>query len=255
MAILAIDSGNSYIKWGLYEANQWLKKGKVYQNDFSLLAIEFKQLSKPQIVVVSHVGSAVARCEIANIITSLYALEPNWVVAQKYGFGITNRYINPMQLGCDRWLALIAAWEKINRRRCLVVNVGTAMTIDVLTDHGEFLGGIIAPSAYLVFKSLCLSTQLDYSQKGSYDDFPLTTNEAIYSGAIHCLIGAIERMHQLLVDKLNCSMVDCVISGGGASILLPFIKLPIVFVDELVLEGLAIIGNSDQISSCSSSFK
>ena len=255
MAILAIDSGNSYIKWGLYEANQWLKKGKVYQNDFSLLAIEFKQLSKPQIVVVSHVGSAVARCEITNIITSLYALEPNWVVAQKYGFGITNRYINPMQLGCDRWLALIAAWEKINRRRCLVVNVGTAMTIDVLTDHGEFLGGIIAPSAYLVFKSLCLSTQLDYSQKGSYDDFPLTTNEAIYSGAIHCLIGAIERMHQLLVDKLNCSMVDCVISGGGASILLPFIKLPIVFVDELVLEGLAIIGNSDQISSCSSSFK
>ena len=61
MAILAIDSGNSYIKWGLYEANQWLKKGKVYQNDFSLLVIEFKQLSKPQIVVVSHVGSAVAR--------------------------------------------------------------------------------------------------------------------------------------------------------------------------------------------------
>lgn len=255
MAILAIDSGNSYIKWGLYEANQWLKKGKIHQNDISSLAIQFKQLFKPQIVVVSHVGRATTRYEIANVITSLYALEPNWIVAQKYGFGITNRYINPVQLGCDRWLALIAAWEKINHRRCLVVNVGTAMTVDVLTDQGEFLGGIIAPSAYLIFKSLCLNTQLDYSRKANYDDFPLTTNEAIHSGAIYCLVGAIERMHQLLINKFNCSMLDCVISGGGASMLLPFIKLPIVFVDELVLEGLAIIGNSNRIDSCSSSFK
>lgn len=255
MAILAIDSGNSYIKWGLYEASQWLKKGKVHQSDVSLLATQFKQLLKPKIVVVSHVGRATVRCEIANIIASLYTLEPSWIVAQKYGFGITNRYMDPVQLGCDRWLALIAAWDKINYRRCLVVNVGTAMTVDALTDHGEFLGGIIVPSAYLIFKSLCLNTQLDYLQKDSYNDFPLTTNEAIHSGAIHCLVGAIERMHQLFIDKFNCSMVDCVISGGGASILLPFIKMPIVLVDELVLEGLAIIGNSDQIGSCSSDFK
>ncbi|GKS68831.1 type III pantothenate kinase [Nitrosomonas sp. PY1] len=252
MAILAIDSGNSYIKWGLYGANQWIKKGKVHQSDVSLLAIQFKHLFKPKLVVASHVGRVSTRHEIANIVASLYALEPNWIVAQEYGFGITNHYINPMQLGCDRWLALIAAWEKNNRRRCLVVNIGTAMTVDVLTDHGEFLGGIITPSAHLIFESLRLNTQLNYSQKSNYNDFPLTTNEAIHSGAIYCLVGAIERMQQLFVDKFNCSMIDCVISGGGASILLPFIKLPIVFVDELVLEGLVIIGNSDQIDSCSS---
>ena len=80
MVILAIDSGNSYIKWGLYEANQWVKKGKVHQSNVSLLAIEFKKLFKPQIVVVSHVGRAATRYEIANIITSLYTLEPNWIV-------------------------------------------------------------------------------------------------------------------------------------------------------------------------------
>lgn len=113
MAILTIDSGNSYIKWGLRDNNRWIKKGKVHYLDASLLKNHFIAFPKPTAIIVSHVGKIVIRNELELILTSIFSLEPYWIVAQKNGFGISNHYYDPRQLGSDRWAALIAAWEKI----------------------------------------------------------------------------------------------------------------------------------------------
>jgi len=244
MAILTIDSGNSYIKWGLRDNNRWIKKGKVHYLDASLLKNHFIAFPKPIAIIVSHVGKIVIRNELEQTLTSIFSLEPYWIVAQKNGFGISNHYNDPRQLGSDRWAALIAAWEKNNHHACLVVNVGTAMTVDALSDQGEFLGGIIVPGNHLILESLFSGTQLENQKRGCYENFPLNTGDAIQSGVIHCLVGAIERMHNLLSNQLESLEIKCVMSGGGANKLTPYIKLPMLAVDELVLEGLAIIGGS-----------
>lgn len=245
MVMLAIDSGNSFIKWGLHDSNQWLSKGKIHYLDVSLLSSYFVELPTPASIIVSHVGKIVTRRKIAQSLNSVFSFEPLWITPQRSGFGVTNHYKDPSQLGSDRWAALIGAWKNNNCCTCLVVNVGTAMTVDALSDQGEFLGGIIVPGSHLMSESLFSGTQLDDQRQGYYEEFPLNTSDAIQSGIIHCLIGAIERMYDLLASQSDNREIKCVLSGGGAGILTPYLKLPMLVVDELVLEGLAIIGNNN----------
>ena len=244
--LLAIDSGNSYVKWGLYAGDQWLKKGKVFYSDVFLLEKEFINLPEPTIIIISHVARAITKNQL-NTLISVWPIKPYWIVAQTFQCDVSNAYSDPTQLGSDRWAALIAAW-KIRRHACLVINAGTAVTIDALSDSGRFLGGIILPGVHLVLSSLLSGTQLINIETGSYQDFPLNTNDAIQSGLIQCLIGAIERMYNLLSLQLDHSVESCIISGGDASILTPFIKFPIIAVDNLILEGLVIIADDIQLN-------
>lgn len=244
--LLAIDSGNSYVKWGLYTGNQWLKKGKVFYSDVHLLEKEFVNLPEPTIIVISHVARAITRNQL-NALISIWPIKPYWIIAQTFQCDIANGYSDPTQLGSDRWAALIAAW-KIRRHGCLVINVGTAMTIDALSDSGRFLGGIILPGVHLVVSGLLSGTQLINIEMGNYQNFPLNTDDAIQSGLIQCMIGAIERMYNLLSLQLDHSIGSCVISGGDASILVPFIRFPTIVVDDLVLEGLVIIAEDFQLN-------
>lgn len=239
--ILAIDSGNSFIKWGLYADNLWVKKGKVLYSEVSTLKEEFSDLPRPTLIVISHVARVIARSQL-DILVSIWSTRTHWVVAQAFQCDVLNGYANPTQLGSDRWAALIAAW-KIRHHACLVINVGTAVTIDALSDSGKFLGGIIIPGIHLMLNSLLSGTQLIKTDTGSYRDFPQNTNDAIQSGVVQCLVGAIERMYNLLSLQQDHPIEACIISGGGASSLTPFIKIPVTIVEDLVLEGLVIIAN------------
>lgn len=239
--ILAIDSGNSYIKWGLYADNLWIKKGKVLYSEISTLKEEFSDLPRPTLVIISHVARVITRSQL-DMLVSIWSTRTHWVVAEAFQCGVLNGYANPSQLGSDRWAALIAAWE-IRHRACLVINVGTAVTIDALSNSGEFLGGIIMPGIHLMFNSLLSGTQLIRTDAGSYRIFPQSTNDAIQSGVVQCLVGAIERMYNLLLLQQDQPVETCIMSGGGASSLMPFIKIPVTMVENLVLEGLVMITN------------
>lgn len=239
--ILAIDSGNSYIKWGLYADNLWIKKDKVLHNEVLTLKEGFSDLPRPMLVIISHVARPITRDQLATLI-SIWSTKTHWIDAQAFQCDVVNGYVNPTQLGSDRWAAIIAAW-KIRHHACLVINVGTAVTIDALSDSGKFLGGIIIPGIHLALNSLLSGTQLKKTDTGSYRDFPQNTNDAIQSGVIQCLVGAIERMYNLLSLQQGHPVETCIMSGGGASNLLPFIKIPVTIVEDLVLEGLVIIAN------------
>ena len=242
-AILAIDSGNSFVKWGFYDNDHWLMQNKIDYESISFLRNEFSKLPEPDVIIISHVARSKTKSEIFTMI-SLWNVRTIWLQSSLSRCGVLNGYLNPEQLGSDRWAALIAAWQ-LQREACLVINAGTAVTIDALSDSGEFLGGIILPGVLLMQNSLCAETQLSQIKAGSYEDFPGSTNNAIQSGIIQCLVGAIERMHDLLSKKTRLAVKSCIISGGAAPLLLPFIKFPINAVDNLVLEGLILIAKDD----------
>lgn len=248
--ILAIDSGNSYIKWGLYADNLWIKKGQALYSEISTLKEEFSNLPRPALVVISHVARAITRNQL-DMLVSIWSTKAHWVAAQAFQCGVLNGYANPAQLGSDRWAALIAAW-KIRHHACLVINVGTAVTIDALSNSGEFRGGIIMPGIHLMLNSLLSGTQLIKSNTGCYRNFPQNTNDAIQSGVVQCLVGAIERMYNLHSLQQDHSIGTCIISGGGASSLLPFIKIPVMVFESLVLEGLVIIASDLRLNKGSS---
>ncbi len=231
---LLIDAGNTRIKWALVRGADWLRFGAVDTAAVNALSGELAGLTEVRGIRVSNVaGDAVAQTIRALQLGPHGA--PNFLTATPACAGVRNGYAHPAQLGSDRWAALIAAWH-IEGRACLVVNAGTATTIDTLRADGMFIGGLILPGIELMQRSLTGRTQLP-TVSGRYADFPDNTADALCSGAIQATCGAIMRQHELLA----ATDAPVLLSGGAAALLQPHLQLPLRLVDNLVLRGLDLV--------------
>lgn len=245
ISILAIDSGNSFLKWGIFENNQWIVLNKM-RNDDDLFALfeAWQPLKQPDLILISQVAKNSVCEQLIKLSSKIWSTQPQWVMALPKQCGVINSYKNPNQLGSDRWASLIAAWNRYYES-CLVVNVGTAVTVDALSKDGIFLGGIIMPGPTLMCDSLFSNTKLDCEEiMGQYEPFPVNTPAAIYSGVVHALVGAIERMKCIFVQQHGYSIQNCIISGGGVATILPYIDFPHIFIENIVLEGLIVIADN-----------
>ena len=233
--LLAIDSGNTRIKWGLHDGHSWSHHGVVQQGETEQLERAWQALPEPMRIIISNVAGDGARSDLSDLFAH-WGAQPQWAVASAYQCGVRNYYADPTQLGTDRWASLIAAW-RIQHQGCIVVSAGTAMTVDALSDTGEFLGGIIVPGLQLMQDALTRGTSSLRPEGGEFRDYPDNTKDAIWSGGAHALAGAVERMSVMLTETLG-HIPECIISGGAASILLDRLNIPARMVDNLVLEGL-----------------
>lgn len=229
--ILAVDAGNSRIKWGLRQSDgSWTARGVAPVDKLERADEAWAELPTPKRIAIANVAGPIVR-EAVRELASRWQVQPCWVASSAQACGVTNGYDDPTQLGVDRWAALIAAWAR-QRRACLVVMVGTATTIDVLDEAGRFCGGLIVPGLGLMKRSLIEHTAALTLSRGAVRQLPLNTADAMESGCINAQVGAIERMHrQLPTDAV------CVISGGGAPALVPHLQIPAMVVENLVLEG------------------
>lgn len=157
--------------------------------------------------------------------------------------GVRSGYADPAQLGTDRWVALIGARHLISGT-CVVVNAGTTMTVDALSADGIFLGGFIVPGYELMREALARNTAQLKLEAGRFSFFPDNTADAIASGALNALAGAIERMVQY-VSRTGEDEPVVLVSGGDAQRLIGLLTAEPRLVDNLVLEGLARIGSTD----------
>ncbi len=237
--VLAIDAGNTRIKWGAHDGAHWLKQAWVETARAADLAPAFAGLPPLQAVVVSNVVGAALQRQLAAILPAAPTLR--WINSERAQCGVKNGYDDPAQLGCDRWAALIGA-HRLHPGPVVVVNAGTALTVDALAGDGVFVGGVIVPGAELMRKALSDNTAALKLQPGKFSYFPNTTGDAIMSGAINALAGAVERMARFLEETGQPQPV-CVLSGGGAALLEPHLNLEVKVVDNLVLEGLITIAD------------
>jgi type III pantothenate kinase len=192
-----------------------------------------------QIWASNVAGEACAR-HIRDIGEAI-SVQPHFIAASEKQCGVHNRYADPSQLGSDRWAALIAAWHLV-QRACLVVDSGTATTVDALSTQGEFIGGLILPGVELMQRSLTSVANQLMPAPGRYVPFPQNSADALYSGAILASCGAIERQYNLLDDD----RAPLLLSGGAAQLLLPHLDwrskvAPPQVVDDLVLQGLLVM--------------
>ena len=257
---LLIDAGNTRIKWALVDGDEWLRTGvlpveqadelpqqfaghfdKLITNDLAVVSGQPSQMASSFIRTgvqdIEQIwASNVAGEEVAQHIRKIKAGQVNFIVASEMQCGVSNGYSNAGQLGSDRWAALIAAWHLV-RGKCMVVNCGTAITIDSLSGQGRFLGGLILPGVELMRRSLAAATNQLRVEQGKYATFPLNTADAMFSGAIQACCGAIERQYALL-DEDGAQVL---LSGGAAGILEKSLNVPLRVVDNLVLQGLLLI--------------
>jgi type III pantothenate kinase len=251
---LLVDAGNTRIKWALVNGNEWLGSGvlPVGQADgLSRHIAECCEKLKIDLHAIQQLwASNVAGEEIARHIRNIgsdKSMQLHFAAACKMQCGVRNGYSNASQLGSDRWTALIAAWHLL-QRKCMVVNCGTATTVDSLSGQGEFLGGLILPGIELMQRSLAAATNRLRLEQGKYVPFPLNSADALFSGAIQASCGAIERQYELLDDD----SAPIVLSGGAAGLLQPYLNQNISgvsfrVVDNLVLQGLLLMAQEASV--------
>ena len=240
--MLLLDVGNSRSKWARIENRKWVQQGVVDNAEWKSGKRIFELLSPPSRIIISNVAGE----EMAQLLRGLcskWSAQVELVMAREFQCGVRNTYINPLQLGSDRWAALIAARNRI-KHACLVVNCGTATTVDALSDDGEFLGGLILPGVTVMQQSLMHNAAQLKDGEGQLESFPRSTADAIYSGVIRATIGAIEQQRSALKILGFSEMIPCVLSGGAADKIEKHLGMAVERVDNLVLEGLKIIGET-----------
>ena len=246
MSVLLLDVGNSRLKWGVSDdAGEMRRTGHISLKnlkDRGLSTLTTKLPRRVDAVRACNVAGNSFGTRLSGVIGVHCNADVHFARSEKRGWGVVNAYRQPRRLGDDRWVAMIAAWAEI-QGACLVVDAGTALTIDAIDDDGNHLGGQIIPGAATMQESLASSTSdlpgVKTSARASAGDlamFGKNTAAAIREGAQNAVVGAIERAIWTL--QSNAYEPTIVLTGGGASRILGALDDEPLHRPHLVLHGL-----------------
>ena len=253
MTFLALDIGNTRLKWALYDralpGSAARAQDAVFLETIDDLADgDWKRLAPPERMLGCIVAGDAVRMRVEQQL-EMWDLAPRWIVPGVQRAGVVNGYEHPSRLGADRWVALIGArWRVLSRgapRPALVVMVGTAVTVDALDTDCRFLGGLILPGFGLMLKALEMGTAGLKVPTGDVVEFPTNTSDALMSGGAYAIAGAVRRQYRRL--QARCGQDPLVLMGGGAAVkLAPITDLPLEHVDTLIFDGLLAIGATER---------
>ncbi len=265
MSWLLLDAGNTALKWELTcpAAARWREadtpeaatahanlRGSIAMDDPQLAAKLLAELERAG-TPTSIVGCAVTSEERVDAIDAAMRAaglqKVQWLGAAAQfdhdGIRLRNSYRNPLQLGPDRWHALIGARARFPQGVLAVINAGTATTVDGLNEDGRFVGGIIAPGIDLMRTSLAQGTARLPLAAGEYVAHPDNSDDAICTGILDAQIGLIERRVRRIRERAG-ALVQVVLSGGRGPDLFALLRVQagfgtmIAHEPDLVLRGL-----------------
>ena len=245
MSFLAIDIGNTRLKWAMYAAPRpgapLLDHGAIFLETIDTLAeTQWPQLPTPSRMLGCVVAGDAVRRRVEEQL-ELWDIAPHWVVPSAQECGVVDGYDHPNRLGADRWVALIGARARLLAsgppRPALVVMIGTAATVDAIDAEGHYLGGLILPGFGLMLRALEMGTAGLRFPTGEMVDFPTNTSDALMSGGGNAIAGAIERQHRRLLARTGQAPA-LFMTGGAAVKLAPITDLDFETVESLIFDGL-----------------
>lgn len=258
MTLLALDVGNTRLKWALYAdpaalGDQPLAHGAEFLENIDNLAEgAWRELPAPGRMLGCLVAGDAVRRRVHEQIDELWDLEPRWVVSSAAEAGLENGYDHPMRLGSDRWVAMIGARSRLlaqgPARPMVVVMVGTAVTVEAVDTQGRFLGGLILPGHGIMLRALESGTAGLHVPTGEVRIFPTNTSDALTSGGTYAIAGAVARM----VDHLrhHCGAEPaCYMTGGAGWKMAPSMSVPCELVESLIFDGLLTIDGARSMAA------
>ena len=245
---LLLDIGNTRIKWA------WLRDGQLFpcpvvthNRQISAVAEQhFSQLQVPSKVIIASGLEAHLEDELESWVAQHWSCPVEFLRTPQHALGVTNAYKEPKNLGIDRWVNLVACHHLLEGAAC-IVDCGTAVTVDAIDASGRHLGGCILPGLSMMRESLNQAGQIDLKD---YDSSMLSsvntsTKESVVCGTLYAVTKAVDaildEMKRLLVDE-----VKCVVTGGDAELVQPFVLSELVYERDWSLQGMKIIVSSEQ---------
>lgn len=228
MKSAAIDIGNTRIKVGFF-----LEDKLQSQSRYSTMDEVLKELSETETPLI--ISSVVVSEEDLNEIFKDFSTKI--ILNSKTPLPVINNYGTPETLGYDRLAAVIGANGRFPDQNCLVIDIGTAIKYDFVSDENAFIGGIIAPGREMRFKALHTFTKkLPLLNATNIPALIGTSTETcMESGVLNGILAEINGMIESYVESYNPVVLLC---GGDAPYFETQIKYPTFATPNLVLEGL-----------------
>jgi len=242
---LLLDIGNTRIKWAYAGDDHLLHVGDIVHrgHDAERIAEFVEQLPEaPSGVFAANVAGTRLGSAVAQAIDRRFGLPVRFAVTDRERGPVRNGYDDIAQLGVDRWAAIVGAYTHFGSAVC-IVDAGTAVTVDLVRDGGQHLGGLIVPGLQLMRSSLEQDTgDIERFSKKSAEQaaasFPgRNTAAAVRQGTMAALVALIDSCVVALQAEAG-TQPELVLTGGDASDLLVALHRPAVYKPLLVLEGL-----------------
>ena len=245
--IITIDIGNTTTSFGIFEKSRLKSQFAIATQPNRTpdeLTLQLKALAKTRSLHLKR-ASQIVLCSVVPrmssvLIQSLKSLEtvPIRVVGQDLFVPLVNRYTYPEQVGQDRLVGAYAAWKQF-KRDCIVADFGTAITIDVVTKQGEYLGGLIAPGLDISLEALATRTALlpKVELREPPELLGRDTANSIRAGLIHGCAALCDG----LIVQLKARYVPhatVIATGGASSLIARYAKTLAHLKPHLILEGL-----------------
>lgn len=267
--IVDIDVGNTRLKWRAFrEDSIACAQGAVPVAEVSSQQDVDDIFAEQSVTSVSIVRvAAVNSC--CNDYISAWAQSQGSAVyfaqTQAYGAGVKNAYKDASQMGVDRWLAIIAAYHQWSQyrsvgeevgNRAVVVDAGSALTVDVITDAGIHKGGYIVPGLLMMREALLGKTeQVRFSEDGEQYQHSLclgnSTKNAVLSGIAVMHLGFIRHLLSDVVIESGDCVSDIFITGGDGAYLADLLRKEgvrnIYHTPDLVMDGLSLLIDSGRL--------
>jgi type III pantothenate kinase len=232
MSFLAIDIGNTRLKWAVYPdraapGSQPLQHGAVFLENIDRLADDdWQGLPPPARILGSNVAGDAVRRRVEEQMEH-WDLAPRWVVpSADDGHPAVGARAHALRRGFDGPV--------------LTVMIGTAVTVDALSSDAQFLGGLILPGHGIMLRALEGGTAGLRVPTGEVRDFPTNTSDALTTGGTFAITGAIERMHRLLRQREGREPLVLMTGGAGWKVA-PALDVPHELVEGLIFDGLLAI--------------
>ncbi len=247
MALLVADLGNSRLKWALYGGAQ-LHSGTASYREHTpeqLWRNCWGALAAPQRLVVASVAPVQIDRSLAHWCETNWGIRAQFLRSSRQAGGVTSAYRDPSRLGVDRWAAMVGAWHRFPGHALCIADCGTAVTVDRLDSSGRHLGGIILPGPGLMRESLRSATA------GIVREGPATppasglgqdTGGGLLLGCSYAVAGALERVAQSAEAEEPAGPL-CLLTGGAAAALLPYLSGRWRPYPGLVLEGARVLAD------------
>ncbi|MCW8903028.1 type III pantothenate kinase [Sedimenticola sp.] len=244
--ILLIDIGNTNLKWSLLQAGRLSPvTAKTHRGvTTDLLAIQcWADIPPPDKIILANVAGAELESGLISWMQVRWGRTPQVVRPVAQGWGVINGYLDPGQLGVDRWLTLLAVRRQECRAAC-IVDCGTAITVDLMDSGGRHHGGMILPGLDLMRESLLHQTRIPRVDNVSVDTlFARDTASAVASAAVNSAAALIERsMHQ--ATAFCGEFPTLLLTGSDAERISMQLDISFQIDHELVMKGLVAIAET-----------
>ncbi len=244
--MLVVDIGNSRIKWA------WIRFGKLespgaadYQDETLKAKLDAvaDNLGKPSAVAYCSVGASATGQILDGWASERFGIEPVRVRATAKGFGVRCAYPQPETLGADRWAALVAC-RHLRKGAAVVVDCGTAITLDAINEEGEHLGGVIVPGVTLMRHALTSRTdQIPAKDSDSREVLAKSTADGVAAGTLYAAAAAVDRLAVEMGAFLPPDSAR-ILTGGASAALEPLMSTEFESEPLLVLYGLGVIAGA-----------